>query len=368
MKEILEHPWVVHTDNWVKVEPDMSEEKYDDSLFTEMGIYGFDKETVLTSLRNNSFDSISATFRLLQLSKKKPNNIRRGSVTPRARNSLDVRKLSGFVSLPTSPQNISPRTSRNASTKTSPETKTSDTPDIDEVFSPLPARRIPVTRAVPNTPVTRTGSNPTRSAVETDNFNLRKTIAVLSSSPRHPVPVIEITETDKAKLLRKVSSEKFNRQEIDTSETEVESPKKIEPSAYIPRGKRKSEVQFSKEQIKLLNERVKNVPIFFNKDKTMEEPKKPRARRTAFSVTSTKDPHEIVTQITDYFEQTKMRFEPIGTFCFKALDEKRNLRVEIEVCEVPNLKNIYSIRIQRVEGDWMEYKKFCHTLLPKLQL
>lgn len=111
--------------------------------------------------------------------------------------------------------------------------------------------------------------------------------------------------------------------------------------------------------------------IISQSKKTAEKEKnsdEPRALRTPFSVTSTKNPKEILAQIENYFKVVNIPYEPVNKFVLKGLHSDFKVRFEIEVCRVPNLQNLYSIRMQRVDGEWEKYKQFSEELISHLDL
>jgi len=101
-------------------------------------------------------------------------------------------------------------------------------------------------------------------------------------------------------------------------------------------------------------------------ERAATEDEGPRALRTPFSVTSTKDPKYILKQIQNYFSTAGIQFEPVGKFAFRGY--KNKIQFEIEVCAVPCLPNIYSIRMHRVDGEWEKYRAFCEELLSNLDI
>jgi len=94
----------------------------------------------------------------------------------------------------------------------------------------------------------------------------------------------------------------------------------------------------------------------------------PRVLKTPFSVTCSKDPKDILKYIETYFKIAGIPFEAVGSFALKGLIVESNIRFEIEICQVPNLQNLYSIRMQRIDGDWEKYKEFCETLFADIKL
>jgi hypothetical protein len=94
----------------------------------------------------------------------------------------------------------------------------------------------------------------------------------------------------------------------------------------------------------------------------------PRSLRSPISATSDKNPEDILDQIKAYFTKNNIPFEPVGPYALKGLHVTKNVRFEVEVCNIPNLQQIYSIRMQRIDGDWESYKDFCSECLLELKL
>jgi MAP/microtubule affinity-regulating kinase len=92
----------------------------------------------------------------------------------------------------------------------------------------------------------------------------------------------------------------------------------------------------------------------------------PRSARFTMSLKTTTDksPVEIVSEITNVLDDLNIYFENKNTFYRCKMDQ---LEFELEVCKVPNL-HIYCIRYKRVSGASWTYKETLGLLLSKLQL
>ena len=135
------------------------------------------------------------------------------------------------------------------------------------------------------------------------------------------------------------------------------------------RGTWSTEVEISTDGSKLSSRMFSVTKQMIAKRSTeKEDPNEPRALRTPFSATSSQDPKEILSRIQTYFKIAGVPFEPVGAFALKGLIIEYDVRFEIEVCAVPNLQNLYSVRTKRVDGEWEKYKEFCEDLFEALDI
>jgi len=332
MNEILSHPWVKDTDDWedtLKEEESESSNDIsdDDAIINQMEKIGFQREKVLDSLQEDSYDSICGTFKLLQ----KQNSEANGKFTVHRANSAGGRR----------PRAGSFDLKREVSKK----------------------RRSSYDHITPESTNTPTAG---RRRVRTRRQSLlRKEASRLSPAPKQEKPT-----------LRRFSSEVLSKDNL----TE-EAPKPIFSDAkrnedhavltrYLNSGKRVSIAQLpsrrpgvdgniSAELSKLLDNRV---------EEQNEQTTGPRPMRLPFSQISTKQPSEIIEQILQHFEKERISYEPIDNFTLKALEPKVKVRFEIEICTVPNLPKLHCVRTKRVEGEWCDYKQICNNLKENLKL
>lgn len=430
MAQIENHPWIVHTDNWKckEIESKIPQGKQiyiDDSILAQMELFGFTRDTVLHSIKSKSYNPASATFNLLQLRKdraKSSNHTRRLKRV----DSYGPGYVSGVVSLPTSvttspndsPDSKSPRISPTFIPLPSPSTniphlhsQSPNRPTLTRVqsqkFAPCRPRSATANEILlrkkrkrsasdkdysqTKTPITQLVLTPSRNKFEKSTSGLR-----FQTSPRTDEPKSNLQEKQEAERntttrepkpkpapLRKTVSESFGN-ELDpdhndeiilrnSPETQKSPTTRMKLRNSGAPGLLHHEYPNDHQNDKgTLSSRVfsmtKQIISKRAAEKAQLSPDEPRALRTPFSITSTKNPKNILAQIENYFQLVSIPYEPVDTFVLKGLHVQHKVHFEIEVCRVPNLQNLYSIRMQRVDGEWEKYKEFCKELIIHLDL
>jgi len=407
MEQIINHPWVVSIDNWVCRKPDPPQVVPDESILAQMELFGFSKSSVLTAINEKLYNPAYATFHLLQRRKDRDPDTFAGIQTLKPR--------AGTASMPTSPNSQSPlmgsSPARSPTANSGYHTPSMTISNGQLATRPNLARVQSQKRVRSNTgerlKATGKFTNLGRELLaEEDELSLSGVKSPVRSSksglrfelsPRKgEAPEEETTEETAKPTLRKTYSARLEESKVIVPRlaTQYIRPKESEGSATpdiiirdniklkSPRDYRRKTAridtkhagtwQFApQEEGAPLSSKVFSITKQIISKRAAENAhvvNEPRAKRTAFSITSTKDPGDILKQIQVYFSITRIPYESVGPFALKGLHKRTGVRFEIEVCAVPNLQNIYSIRMQRVDGDWEKYKAFCKELLPKLDL
>jgi len=105
---------------------------------------------------------------------------------------------------------------------------------------------------------------------------------------------------------------------------------------------------------------------------------KPRSLRFTFNsnTTSSKPPDEIVTEVVAQAKkqglqaQSPARYviEVIAPLQGPAAPGREQVKIEIEICKLPRLKNLHGLRFKRLSGTSADYKDVCEKLLHSLSL
>jgi len=100
---------------------------------------------------------------------------------------------------------------------------------------------------------------------------------------------------------------------------------------------------------------------------------KPRSLRFTFNsnTTSTRPPDTLVTDVIAACKQLEIRAGQLSRYvveCNWKEGTKDACKVEVEICELPRLKNLHGLKFKRTSGPSNEYKDLCSKLLGALQL
>ncbi|KAI3643687.1 hypothetical protein MP228_009851 [Amoeboaphelidium protococcarum] len=103
----------------------------------------------------------------------------------------------------------------------------------------------------------------------------------------------------------------------------------------------------------------------------------PRSLRFTFNsnTTSSKDPDEIVREIFVACHQLQIKAITLNRFMVECIAQPANnlpgseaVRVEVEVCKLPRLKNMHGLKFKRLSGSSSDYKTVCELLLKEIKL
>ena len=96
---------------------------------------------------------------------------------------------------------------------------------------------------------------------------------------------------------------------------------------------------------------------------------KPRSLRFTFnsSNTSSKPPEDLVQQLIAACQKLGYAFKLTGRYVLE-VTPIAGLKIEIEVCRLPLLKNLYGLKFRRSNGSGSEYKEACEGILGLLTL
>jgi len=100
---------------------------------------------------------------------------------------------------------------------------------------------------------------------------------------------------------------------------------------------------------------------------------KPRSLRFTFNsnTTSTRPPDTLVADVISACKQLDIRAGQLSRYvveCNWHEGTKDACKVEVEICELPRLKNLHGLKFKRTAGPSNEYKELCSKLLATLQL
>ena len=98
-----------------------------------------------------------------------------------------------------------------------------------------------------------------------------------------------------------------------------------------------------------------------NKKAAEAQRNEPRTARVPFQskMTSSKQPDVIMDILEAKLRLLDLSFMKLSNFCIKVVCEGANVQCELEVCRMPGLSDMYSIRMKRVGGDWTAYRDIC---------
>ena len=96
---------------------------------------------------------------------------------------------------------------------------------------------------------------------------------------------------------------------------------------------------------------------------------KPRSLRFTFnsSNTSSKAPEDLIQQLIAACQKLGYNFKLTSRYVVEACPIA-SLKIEIEVCRLPLLKNLYGLKFRRSSGSGSEYKEACEKILGLLTL
>eukprot|EP00835_Amoeboradix_gromovi_P004600 NODE_368_length_10016_cov_0.215791.p2 type:complete len:313 gc:universal NODE_368_length_10016_cov_0.215791:3003-3941(+) len=96
---------------------------------------------------------------------------------------------------------------------------------------------------------------------------------------------------------------------------------------------------------------------------------KPRSLRFTFnsSNTSSKPPEELVQQLIAACQKSGYTFKLTGRYVLEC-SPASGLKIEVEVCRLPLLKNMHGLKFRRSNGSGNEYKEACEQILGLLNL
>jgi len=100
---------------------------------------------------------------------------------------------------------------------------------------------------------------------------------------------------------------------------------------------------------------------------------KPRSLRFTFNsnTTSTRPPDTLVADVLAACKQLDIRAAQLSRYvieCNWKETTRDATKVEVEICELPRLKNLHGLKFKRTSGPSNEYKEVCSKLLGTLQL
>ena len=106
-----------------------------------------------------------------------------------------------------------------------------------------------------------------------------------------------------------------------------------------------------------------------NTGTTAVDDSKPRSLRFTFnsSNTSSKPPEDLVQQLISAFQKLGYSFKLTGRYVLET-SPASGLKIEVEVCRLPLLKNLYGLKFRRSNGSGYEYKEACEKILGLLSL
>lgn len=429
MEEILNHPWVIHTDNWDHkyLQKTKKEKEINETLLAQMQILGFDKETVIQSIKEKKYNRAYGTYQLLKRKSKKPSsqeNLLHHNTSRHAHRTGTFTDGCTY-SLPTS-NATSPNTSQVFDPKEKLHDGISDsqirlslspnTISLNQINSKLSSRtqqskRIPTLRVQSSKfpareelklLIEQQGNDDNIEFLNSPSSKQRKSSLRYQLSPRDVEEVKSLSPT----LIKKHGTSPSSPTKEEEIKKDVAKIKELKSSCEVPVLKLnnlKITTELANDQnptiVTLRNNRFIRKNVHSMKRRTLDLNKNgndgalsstlfslskkqiisgrgdsnqgvdvPRALRTPFSASSTKDPKLILTLIEKYFTCNNIPFEPLGPFSLKGLYCPSKVRFEIEVCSIPNLPDVYSVRMQRVDGDWESYKDFCEELLSNIEL
>jgi MAP/microtubule affinity-regulating kinase len=105
---------------------------------------------------------------------------------------------------------------------------------------------------------------------------------------------------------------------------------------------------------------------------------KPRALRFTFNsnTTSSKAPEDVVQEILNACQSLGFRTRLTAKFAVECSADSPNtvpgadepVKIQVEVCQLPRLKNLHGLRFKRVDGSSSDYKVICEKLLAAIKL
>lgn len=91
----------------------------------------------------------------------------------------------------------------------------------------------------------------------------------------------------------------------------------------------------------------------------------PRQLRSAFhnSMMSSKPPAQILEEIKRVLATKGLPCERMSSYCIRVPHVSTGVVFELEVCQLPNISEMYYIRMKRISGEWTDYRDIIHEFM-----
>lgn len=324
---MIDDPWINDGFSTSPITTDESETVLEDeSVIKLMEVkYKLDKQTILTALRDNVYNDISAIYFLLYYDRDAKASLERDP------GSSDVQKI------------MNP-----AKKESTPVAPVMPIIGEDEV---LPER---ASDAIPEENHARSASTQPPAAVV--GGGRRKRAATVNAGAVIP-------EADDSKP----AAENTDKPVIEAFPTNKSTVESTTTAASTQPGERKRH--------NTITGMIRGLTA--KKDEKEEEgdTDKPRSLRFTFNsnTTSTKPPDEIVVELIKACNKMGLTHRLITRYLLECASTtsspgKEVLKVEVEVCKLPRLNNLHGLKFKRISGSSSDYKEVSEQLLAAVQL
>lgn len=350
---LIDDPWINESYSDSPISTDVSEKLEEDEMVIRAVAlkYKIDREAVIKSIRDDTFDDIAALYYLHYYEKlAKKDNPGLTPMTP------------GGFSLPTpSFPSVKPSMVPIAENESVPVSPVSPVGPPILAAAPAPKesgkRRFTINTSRKDSPE-KINTDPQSSMNAAQNSKL-----VPISPPKTAFPISE----------KKESSSAIVEESVQTTETRKRSTTIVGLLRNTAFSRSKTPQVDPVEVMSKKNDVGSNETIA-TRAGTASNDDGPRSLRFTFNsnTTSTKPPDEIIDSIKSSCDRHGITQRFISRYLIECQVEssvgKESIRFEVEVCKLPRLKNMHGLRFKRVSGSSSEYKDICEKLLTTVSL
>ncbi|KAI8895395.1 kinase-like domain-containing protein [Globomyces pollinis-pini] len=335
---LIDDPWINESYTDSPISTDMSETVEEDEAIINIitAKFKLDKDTILTALRENVYNDISAVYYLLYYEKDvKPEEL-----------EISKQKAKAIEATPSAnPAPLMPIIDEDKEVNIPQQTQSATNPKPPVVAA--------VRRKRAATTTTGTDSNEGEEPVNTNTIGTARPLTAA------PVPILE-------ESVRDIQGNSSNNQDgapaalrpPATADGDPTSRKRHNTIVGIFRGVRRPD-----------SAETPTTPT----EGSSEGSDKPRSLRFTFNsnTTSTKPPDEIIVEVIKVCNKIGITHRLQNRYlleCTLSAPSKEVLKFEVEVCKLPRLNNLHGLRFKRLAGASGDYKDICEKLLTTVQL